>query len=139
MYKKRIVWNLCRSFFHIIWFLSFHYSSYLFIIHSSVKRLEKFLKWLKKTQGSENIILLSDTLNKNGRFQPQNELNKHNSSCLKCIGKLFKHLSINFLLISFSIKIKTVWLWISVGQRKLTWALHKRAGKRRKTRKKMSI
>ena len=104
MYKKRIVLKFInRS--RLIRFLSFQYFSYLLIIHSSVKRLEKFLKWLKKTQGSENIILLSDTLNKNGRFQPQNELNKHNTSCLKCIGKLLKHLS-TFFLYFFQFKLR---------------------------------
>lgn len=47
-------------------------------------RIVRFIKWLKKTQGNDSIILVSDTINKHGRNIPQNELNKHNSKLFKC-------------------------------------------------------
>ena len=46
--------------------------------------VEKFLKWLKKIQGAESVILVADTLGKHGRCIPQNMLNKYNAGLLKC-------------------------------------------------------
>ena len=43
-------------------------------ITGGLGKLEKFIKWLKKTQGGNSIILVSDTLNK----QDRDERNKIN-------------------------------------------------------------